>query len=611
MKRWFKALGIILSAVVMLVAVSLFLPDRIYLRAAESITRQLTDRDLHIGSLNIQRGLQTVIEMSDVSFSNAEWSDKSAMIEAERLTATINLRALLQGMVEISSLSLNGLKLQLEKHTKGQFNWQLTESESESEKSAVKQIRSRIKLIELSANNNLIEYIDHPADVQHTIELQSLDFHIRNDASVPVIGARGTVNGFPAVINTLQKNTDSMTSGTEKSSSSRRHFDVEASIGDIAISVAGNVDTSDGNETINSEVSIHVNQLQDLAKLIQVELPALGPVDVSATVSGNLATLGHDGMEISGVNLLLDDKNLVVNGTGSFTGIPLDIKGDMQLDIKAPDTDELLRVVGLNRSLAGQLHIKAKLHAENKLVNMSLLQAQFESSLFNGHMSGTVTDILDSALATIDIDIEASDMSLVTQLYGQNMPPEWGPISASGQLVGSHGQYAIDHIVAKISGNSTATAKGSIASLMPFDDMHLDVDVNLFTLAETSAFTTEPLPDIGPLSGDGAVVWENGELSLVGAKASYDGSLGSAVVTGNIDDLIGFDKVRLKGDADLPDFKALDLFTGFTMPAVDRVVVSTDLISTEAEDLSARNLSVTALKKQAQCQCRRLRGFHH
>ena len=345
-------------------------------------------------------------------------------------------------------------------------------------------------------------------------------------------------------------------------------------------------------------MSIHVNQLQDLAKLIQVELPALGPVEVSATVSGNLATLGHDGMEITGVNLLLDDKNLTVNGTGSFVGIPLDIKGDMQLDIKAPDTDELLRVVGVNRSLAGQLHIKAKLHAENKLVDMSLQQAQFESSLFNGHMSGTVTDILDSALATIDIDIEAPDMSLVTQLSGQGMPPEWGPISGSGQLVGSRGQYAIDDIVAKISGNSTATAKGSIASLMPFDDMHLDVDVNLFTLAETSAFTVKPLPDIGPISGDGAVVWENGELSLIGAKATYDGSLGAAVVTGKIDDLIEFDKVRLKGDADLPDFKALDLFTGFTMPAVDRVIVSTDLISTEAKDLSARNLSVTARKNK-------------
>ena len=221
MKRWFKALGIILSAVIILGAVSLFLPDRIYLRAAESITRQLTDRDLHIGSLNIQRGLQTVVEMSDISFSNADWSDRSAMIEAERLTATINLRALVQGIVEISSLSLDGLKLQLEKYTKGQFNWQLTESESESEteKSAVKQNRSRIKLIELSANNNLIEYIDHPADVQHTIELQSLDFHIKNDARVPVIGARGTVNGFPAVINTLQKNTDSVISEAEKPSS--------------------------------------------------------------------------------------------------------------------------------------------------------------------------------------------------------------------------------------------------------------------------------------------------------------------------------------------------------------------------------------------------------
>ena len=242
MKRWLKAFGIFSSAVVIIVATILLLPDRLYQRAAESVTHLLTDRELHIGTLSIKRGLQTVVEMSDISFSNAEWSDQSSMIKVKKLTVSLNLRTLILRIVEISSLSLNGLKLHLERNAQDQSNWQLSEGESGD----VRQDRLHIKLIEFSAENNFIEYTDHAGGVQHAIELQSLNFHASTDTRIPVIGARGTVNGFPAVINTLSKTPNSIVSDDEDLSFARLPFNIEASVGEVAITATGDFDTSNG-----------------------------------------------------------------------------------------------------------------------------------------------------------------------------------------------------------------------------------------------------------------------------------------------------------------------------------------------------------------------------
>lgn len=588
MNRWVKVLSIVSSTLILLTAICLFLPDRFYQRSAQSVINLLTDRHLHIGRVTTQRGLQTVIKFSDITFSNPQWSDRRNMVEVEQLSATLNLGALLKGMLEISNLSFSGLKLQLEKNIKDQFNWQL------SENSTPKPILSRIELLELSSENSLIEYSDHSTGVQHTLELQSLNLQTKDNTHIPSIEARGTLNGFPVEMHTLMQSPEPLIPQVNYRSSIQLPFGVKASIGDIAITASGHVYTLEGNKMIRSDLSVHVDNLQDLANLIKIELPALGPLDISGSVTGNLSGLKDDGIQASDIKLVLDDESLTANATGAFVGIPSDIKGKIQLDINALDTEALLSTTGVKRSLPGQAKIMAMLQTENRRVDVSLNQAEFASDMFNLELSGKIDDVLNTALASIDVNLDAPDMALVTHLSGQSMPPAWGPVSASGRLTGGNGTYAMNEIVAKLSGNSTATATGTIASLMPFDNMQLNVDANLFTLAEVSAFTPAPLPDMGPFSGHGAVVWKNGELSLLDAKASYNGPLGIAVATGSIGDLIKFDRVRLRADADLPDFKALDLFTGFTMPAVDSVVVSTNLFSTEARDLSARNLNVTA-----------------
>lgn len=124
MKRWLKAFGALLCLLVLLAASSLFLPDRAYKSMAIGITQLVTDRDLHIGSLTVHRGVQTNIELSDISFSNADWSDRQFMVQADELMASINLRALLGGVFEISRFSSSGLKVNLEKNAQGHHNWQ-------------------------------------------------------------------------------------------------------------------------------------------------------------------------------------------------------------------------------------------------------------------------------------------------------------------------------------------------------------------------------------------------------------------------------------------------------------------------------------------------------
>lgn len=561
------------------------LPDRYIKSLVINVTHFLTQRQLHIGTLELERSLNPRLTLTDVAFSNASWAARDSLFSADSISASIQLSKLLTGQFVVEDISSSGIQTHLEVSSNGEKNWQLS-----SEPMSLPPL-SRLTIVKTHVRDTLLTFLDRKTTREQRLMLDEVLLNNRNTDSRPQVLVNGSINSLPVSATlALQTTKPGPISITD---TLLLPYELDMTAGEVKVVANGQLNKQGNTQQIDSDIAISLMSLTQLGDVINRPLPDIGPLDLSATVTINPETIAATGLQIPDLRLTIADPILQLEAQGQLSDVPAINSAAVNLSLNAPDTDQLLALFNIKRRIPGELALNAMLTGSDSVYNADLKSAQLSSEFITAVLSGSVTDILNSARADVSVSLDTPDLSLVTQLFGTNMPPEWGPITATTKLQGENGKYALNNIDATLNGNSTARAAGSIKSLVPFDDMHLDVDVSLSTLAEVSAFTRKPLPDIGPMKGTGVVGWRDGKLFLQDAKARHNSQYGIAVVTGNIGDLIRFDKVRLRADAELPNFAALDLFTGFTLPDVDGVKASTNLISANALDLSARQLNVS------------------
>lgn len=98
--------------------------ERLAAFAREKVKASL-GRELTIGRLSLQfRPLPTVI-LEDAVLGNASWAKEAYLLHADRATARLDLTSLLRGELEVASLSIEGLKANLETAADQRKNWQL------------------------------------------------------------------------------------------------------------------------------------------------------------------------------------------------------------------------------------------------------------------------------------------------------------------------------------------------------------------------------------------------------------------------------------------------------------------------------------------------------
>ena len=116
--------GGLAAIVVILGLVWVMLPkDRIINFALNQIEGQ-TGRDISVGGDAELKIFPNLVVVADqVSVANADWSDRGAMMSADRLDVSVSMAALLGGDIVISRLSLIRPDILLERNENGQANW--------------------------------------------------------------------------------------------------------------------------------------------------------------------------------------------------------------------------------------------------------------------------------------------------------------------------------------------------------------------------------------------------------------------------------------------------------------------------------------------------------
>jgi len=92
----------------------------------ESQVTELTGRQLKIdGNLRIDWSLQPFIELEKVKFANASWGRQPQMLSVDLLQLEIYLRPLLDNVLHVEKILLEGVDLSVETNADGVNNWQL------------------------------------------------------------------------------------------------------------------------------------------------------------------------------------------------------------------------------------------------------------------------------------------------------------------------------------------------------------------------------------------------------------------------------------------------------------------------------------------------------
>ncbi len=102
------------------------------------VVKKSTGRDLTIGDIKVGVSVVPVIEVRDVTFSNAKWAKNPYMLKAESIDVSVAVLPLLHKNFVINNFKVSGAEINLEESADRGANWEFEVENKKEEKSAFK-----------------------------------------------------------------------------------------------------------------------------------------------------------------------------------------------------------------------------------------------------------------------------------------------------------------------------------------------------------------------------------------------------------------------------------------------------------------------------------------
>ncbi|CUI67060.1 AsmA family protein [Cognatishimia activa] len=158
-------LSVIVVLVLTVVGLVFVLPGEKIANLAADQVKARTGRDLAFtGDVNFSVFPTLGVSTGAVSLSNADWSDKGPMFEADGAKIGVDLMALIGGAVQIKNIELDGAKVLLEQDGEGHANWDLLPSGESADvatsDSAATEEGAGFTLDKLTISDASVRYLD-------------------------------------------------------------------------------------------------------------------------------------------------------------------------------------------------------------------------------------------------------------------------------------------------------------------------------------------------------------------------------------------------------------------------------------------------------------------
>lgn len=270
--------------------------------------KEATGRELTIaGNLELNISLQPTISVAGVTFANAVWGSRPAMVKLERLEAEVELLPLITGDIQVNRVILVGLDALLETDAKGRSNWEF-QAAAEPKAAAPSEGAATIPVVKkVRAERVRVTYRDGKTGEKIVAVVDSLDLGADSLSSPLKLRLTGSYNGAAYQAAGEVGALSALAAGEPFP------VDLTAEALGATLAVKGSIDQPQAGKGIDLGLKLAVSRLAHTMKRAAALVPALkgaGPVPaVAMTLSGNLKDRAG-GYSLDGLGLKLGTSDL-------------------------------------------------------------------------------------------------------------------------------------------------------------------------------------------------------------------------------------------------------------------------------------------------------------
>tara|TARA_R110002110_G_scaffold2756_1_gene13283 strand:+ start:18403 stop:21309 length:2907 start_codon:yes stop_codon:yes gene_type:complete len=501
--------------------------DRIAAYVARETGRALTIE----GPIDLEWGRTTRIAIRDVGLSNPEWAKAPVMLHIDKADVRFALWPLLRGRVDIDSLTIRGARIFIEKGADGRssLDFDASDANSDAEDNAG-EFGVDLEIAELDIEDVQFTYREGPAGpetigtIQRVKALPSepgapLDVDIAGDVRLGNEIAKIDLDGQIGSWNDIIRGDRAVP------------FDLVGEAFGLNVEIDGAVRGPDNPSGFDVDVLISGDALATVQPFLETQLPKLGPISLSAQISG--------GQRSPTVNVVfLDVANTRVTGTTKMTlsddlsGLAFDLKAELR-DQDLTPVEPLARIPLAQFGLVnGSVNIVGDLDALRFEPNRVAVAQSFLSG------SVTVGPLLDDPDVSYDLILTADGQTLgvVEPIAGVSLP-DVGPVKGEMRVIGDLDKARVETSGLTASG-MRGTGRVDLANLEA-DEPGVTLDLKLSATDQSLDVVREMLgdavADLGPVGGVVAMTGTLPDLRLSLEDFSVDLVRANGDVTLNVD----------------------------------------------------------------------------
>jgi hypothetical protein len=300
--RFLKAALIALAVVlVMAVGAGAYLVSRIdedtLVREAQTAVKKATGRTLDIvGKTDLRISFTPAVVAEQVRLSNASWGSRPDMARARRLEVELDLIPLIRGAIRVHRLVLIQPDILLETDAKGRANWRFDTNERAG-KPADTFATSSYPAIETGAlrvRDGVLIYRDGPLGTTTRIEIKALDFEEAASGRLHPVEMGGRVDSHVFKLKGRLGDLAALLAPEGKFP-----LDLTLTAEKARASAKGQVTDALGRADAQIQVEIEAAEVQDLAALINRQVPPLGPLTARAMIERDKSRLGLRDLDLA------------------------------------------------------------------------------------------------------------------------------------------------------------------------------------------------------------------------------------------------------------------------------------------------------------------------
>jgi len=376
---------------------------------AEAWVSNLLQREFTIdGPLHLRIGRTIVFSAADVKLASADWSSVPTLASFRRIEARVDTWSLISGPIRLESLTLDGLRVNLEENKSGDNNWTFDQSVHENlpaEDSAKRpSLPVRPENIDITdailvyANPDLKQPVRVTIDSAHTTILESLDMQLT---------LAGNINEIPVKLNLNAGKVQDLMTYT------KLDLKLDGQVGEIqfeGVSAIANL-LNPMQPTVSVKLSgPSVEYLTDILGLQQF---TTGPLQLDVTLARNAGKMQLD------LNGTIGEYTVRADGVADdFSNLD---SATASLHIEGSDVGRFGQLLGLPGKLDGRFKLDVKL--DPKAAGGGTISLTANAGDITLKVEGDLTGAPDLAGSIARIHLQAADFRRVAGALGIDQVP--------------------------------------------------------------------------------------------------------------------------------------------------------------------------------------------